>query len=45
MPFTEYGLSVESGEFSGLPTEEAQKHMIAAARSSAASAKAPCSTG
>jgi len=32
MPFTEYGVTVESGEFSGLPTEEAQKKMIAAAR-------------
>ncbi|HWN86656.1 MAG TPA: class I tRNA ligase family protein, partial [Vicinamibacterales bacterium] len=32
MPFTEYGLTVESGEFSGLPTAEAQKKMIAAAK-------------
>ncbi len=32
MPFTEYGVSVESGEFSGLPTEEAQKQMVAAAQ-------------
>jgi leucyl-tRNA synthetase len=32
MPFTEYGVNVESGEFSGLPTAEAQKKMIAAAR-------------
>ena len=28
---TEYGISVDSGEFSGLPTEEAQKRMIAVA--------------
>jgi leucyl-tRNA synthetase len=32
MPFTEYGITVESGEFSGLPTEEAQEQMVAAAR-------------
>ena len=32
MPFTEYGISIESGEFSGLPTTEAQKKMIAVAR-------------
>jgi leucyl-tRNA synthetase len=32
MPFTEYGVSVESGEFSGLPTLEAQKKMTAAAK-------------
>ena len=32
MPFTEYGITVESGEFSGLPTAEAQKKMIAAAK-------------
>ena len=31
LPMTEYGISVDSGEFSGLPTEEAQKQMIAAA--------------
>jgi leucyl-tRNA synthetase len=32
MPFTDHGISVESGEFSGLPTAEAQKQMIAAAK-------------
>ena len=32
MPFTEYGLTVESGGFSGLPTGEAQTRMIAAAK-------------
>ena len=32
MPFTEYGISVDSGEFSGLPTQDAQKKMIAAAK-------------
>jgi leucyl-tRNA synthetase len=29
MPMTDYGLSVDSGEFSGLPTADAQKKMIA----------------
>jgi leucyl-tRNA synthetase len=29
MPMTDYGISVDSGEFSGLPTEEAQKQMTA----------------
>ena len=32
MPMTEYGVSVDSGEFSGLPTAEAQKRMTAAAK-------------
>jgi leucyl-tRNA synthetase len=32
LPMTQYGISIDSGEFSGLPTEEAQKKMIAAAR-------------
>ncbi len=32
IPFTEYGVTIESGEFSGLPTEEAQKQMVAAAQ-------------
>jgi leucyl-tRNA synthetase len=32
MPMTEYGISVDSGEFSGLPTEEAQKQMTGWAR-------------
>jgi leucyl-tRNA synthetase len=32
LPMTEYGTSHDSGEFSGLPTEEAQTKMIAAAR-------------
>jgi leucyl-tRNA synthetase len=31
LPMTEYGTSINSGEFSGLRTEEAQKRMIAAA--------------
>ncbi|HET9267602.1 MAG TPA: leucine--tRNA ligase [Vicinamibacterales bacterium] len=29
LPMTEYGTSINSGEYSGLPTEEAQKKMIA----------------
>src|SRR5205085_7592144 len=32
LPFTDYGISVNSGEFSGLPTEEAQHRMIADAK-------------
>ena len=32
LPMTEYGSSVDSGEFSGLPTAEAQKRMTAAAK-------------
>lgn len=33
LPFTEYGVSVNSGEFSGLPTAEARKKMAAHAKS------------
>ena len=32
LPMTDYGTSVDSGEFSGLPTDAAQKRMIAAAK-------------
>jgi leucyl-tRNA synthetase len=32
LPWTEYGVSADSGEFSGLATADAQKKMIAAAR-------------
>jgi leucyl-tRNA synthetase len=32
LPMTDYGTSVDSGEFSGLPTTEAQKRMTAAAK-------------
>jgi leucyl-tRNA synthetase len=33
LPMTDYGISIESGAFSGLPTEEAQRRMIAFATS------------
>jgi leucyl-tRNA synthetase len=33
LPFTEYGTSINSGEFSGLPTAEARKKMAAHAKS------------
>jgi len=32
LPFTDYGMSINSGEFSGLPTEDAQQKMIAIAK-------------
>jgi len=32
LPWSDYGISIDSGEFSGLPTEEAQRQMIAAAK-------------
>jgi leucyl-tRNA synthetase len=32
LPFSDYGTSVDSGEFSGLATEQAQKKMIAVAK-------------
>jgi len=32
LPWPDYGISIDSGEFSGLPTKDAQRQMIAAAK-------------